>query len=49
MKKYFYICILIAVVLIGYWLKGQLKIDSCLDLGGKWNYENSSCEGAEEK
>jgi len=44
MKKYLYICILIFFVLIGSWLKNQLQIDSCLDLGGMWNYENDSCE-----
>jgi hypothetical protein len=23
-----------------------IGIDSCLDMGGRWNYETNSCEGA---
>ena len=23
----------------------HLQIDRCLDLGGRWNYETSECEG----
>ena len=26
------------------WLKLQLDIDSCLDRGGRWNYETKVCE-----
>lgn len=24
----------------------DISIDSCLDMGGRWNYETNSCEGA---
>jgi hypothetical protein len=41
--------IILAVVLIllmagGIWLRKQLQIDSCLDAGGRWNYEEGVCE-----
>ncbi len=32
----------------GYWLKGQLNIDSCFDLGGVWDYEQDQCHQGEE-
>ena len=42
--------VLLAVVLIaaGMWAKRELSIDSCLDRGGRWNYEVAACEGATE-
>lgn len=27
-------------------LRGQLAIDSCLDLGGRWDYERNVCDSA---
>jgi hypothetical protein len=30
------------------WLKRFLAVDSCLDRGGRWNYELSTCEGITE-
>jgi hypothetical protein len=39
--------ILIAVtgiVVLVWWGLGQLKIDSCLDSGGRWNYELTICQ-----
>jgi len=36
--------ILALLVIFGYLLKGFLKIDSCLDRGGRWNYETGTCE-----
>jgi hypothetical protein len=33
-----------AIVSIVWWGSGQLKIDSCLDSGGRWNYEIAICE-----
>jgi hypothetical protein len=45
MKKiYIFSVLLILVFLFSMWLKGQLKIDSCLDLGGRWDYEKKECE-----
>ena len=35
---------LTVVGLISWWLYRELRIDSCLDQGGRWNYENSKCE-----
>lgn len=26
------------------YLRGQLAIDSCLDLGGRWDYERNACD-----
>ena len=42
----FVLCVLSLVLLVifGYWLKGFLKIDSCLDRGGRWNYDTATCE-----
>ncbi|GGY82814.1 hypothetical protein GCM10011613_29570 [Cellvibrio zantedeschiae] len=33
----------VLLALTGYWLKNQFKIDSCFDLGGKWDYEEKRC------
>jgi hypothetical protein len=30
---------------LGFWTKGFLIVDSCLDRGGRWNAETLSCEG----
>lgn len=32
------------IVTIGLWVKNQIEIDSCLDLGGRWDYKNNECE-----
>jgi hypothetical protein len=45
MKKTIGVIVAVAVVLVlAWWAKGQLAIDSCLDSGGRWNYEKSVCE-----
>jgi hypothetical protein len=45
MKKTIWVTASIAAVLVfAWWAKGQLAIDSCLDSGGRWNYEKSVCE-----
>lgn len=28
------------------WAKQEISIDSCLDRGGRWNYEVDVCEGS---
>jgi hypothetical protein len=42
------VVLLIAVAIVsltfGYWLRGFMAIDSCLDAGGRWNYERGFCE-----
>ncbi len=30
----------------GFWVRRFMLIDRCLDAGGRWDYERSSCEGA---
>jgi hypothetical protein len=37
------------LVIFGYFLKGFLEIDICLDRGGRWNYETGTCEYHENK
>jgi hypothetical protein len=34
-----------AVATVGLWLVAQLRIDRCLDGGGRWNHETNKCEG----
>lgn len=44
-RKYIYVPILaLCVLFFGIWLKGCLNVDSCLDSGGRWNYEKNICE-----
>ena len=43
--------LLIAVLLalsawLGWWARGFLAVDSCLDAGGRWEYRGGFCEGA---
>ncbi|MET0859029.1 MAG: hypothetical protein ABWY27_19940 [Telluria sp.] len=33
---------------IGIWVVREMRVDSCLDRGGRWNAGNSACEGATE-
>lgn len=35
---------IVLLIVLGIWLKGEARIDSCLDLGGKWNYDTKECE-----
>jgi hypothetical protein len=34
----------VALITLAWWGYQQLKIDSCLDSGGRWNYEILVCE-----
>ena len=44
-KKMIYgIVILVLLAAVGFWLKGYLAVDRCLDSGGRWNYEAKACE-----
>lgn len=44
-KKYYLIAAILFVLVAGFiWLKGEMKIDSCFDNGGRWDYENKTCE-----
>jgi hypothetical protein len=43
-KQIIVILIIAAFAVLGVWGREQLKIDRCLDQGGRWNYERSACE-----
>jgi hypothetical protein len=44
-KKFILLIIIILLCIPVYlWIKRQLEIDSCLDKGGRWNYESGKCE-----
>lgn len=47
-RKLFKIVFIIGIVIIlifgAIWIKRFFQIDSCLDCGGKWNYELNKCE-----
>jgi hypothetical protein len=47
-KKYLIYIGIIFLILVGYWglknIDKFLKIDSCLDQGGSWNYKLNKCE-----
>ena len=36
------------MVAVGLWLRDEVRIDSCLDRGGRWDKERQMCEGATE-
>lgn len=52
MKRPFFVGFLVllaaALIAAGLWFQRELSIDSCLDRGGRWNYEADVCEGASE-
>jgi hypothetical protein len=33
------------VLALGVWAYRQIQLDRCLDAGGRWNHQSSSCEG----
>jgi hypothetical protein len=39
--------LVVGIGFLGPWLSRYIKIDSCLDLGGRWNYQTETCEGAQ--
>lgn len=39
---------LLTIFCLGIWLAREMRIDSCLDRGGRWNNEIAICEGATE-
>jgi hypothetical protein len=40
--------LLALLVVPGLWLRSELRIDSCLDRGGRWDKNRQICEGAAE-
>ena len=44
-KKTLMILLIVAgVAAFAWWLSRELKIDGCLDAGGRWNYKLAVCE-----
>jgi hypothetical protein len=44
-KKWIAIVLFVAALaVLGIWGRKQLRIDSCLDQGGRWNYDQATCE-----
>lgn len=41
---FFALMILVSAGIAGPWLILQLRIDKCLDSGGRWNYGTGACE-----
>lgn len=44
MKLITTLIVVVSLILFLYWFKGYLKIDKCLDSGGRWNYDKGICE-----
>ena len=40
--------VLALLVAVGLWLRNEVRIDSCLDRGGRWDQERQMCDGARE-
>jgi len=45
-RKLIVAAVVVGAVWFGWWAKGFLDIDSCLDAGGRWEYNGGYCEGA---
>ena len=48
MKVLRLLCIMLVVAVamaLAAWVSDELKIDRCLDNGGRWNTEVAACEG----
>ena len=42
-KTILVIVVLIALIAFGFWVKRFWDIDTCLDKGGRWDYERGEC------
>jgi hypothetical protein len=40
--------LLTLLVVLGLWLRNEVRIDSCLDHGGRWDKDQRICQGASE-
>ena len=38
------IVLVLTLLVIIFWIVGFLRVDRCLDRGGRWDYEYKSCE-----
>jgi hypothetical protein len=47
-KRKILVCLVLLLASLAFvlWLLNWMRIDTCLDRGGAWNYEAKSCEGA---
>ena len=43
-KRLIFVGIVLILILGVQWIIQYLKIDACLDKGGRWNYELEKCE-----
>lgn len=43
-KSFILALLLAGAFMLGFWARGLLSIDNCLDNGGRWNYQNGNCE-----
>jgi len=43
-----FIFVLSALLMLGLWVRNEMKTDRCLDRGGKWDERRQICEGAVE-
>jgi hypothetical protein len=42
-------CLLVLLIVLGLRLRQEMRIDSCLDSGGRWNETQRVCEGVKGK
>ena len=46
MRRAWWLALAVTAALIAVlWLRTQIRIDSCLDSGGAWDYANGRCDG----
>lgn len=38
------VVVVVFLIATGHWVRRTVQIDSCLDGGGHWNYQQSLCE-----
>jgi hypothetical protein len=43
-KKLIALAATVVLIAIAIYVRKELRIDSCLDNGGRWNYQTSACE-----
>ena len=46
LRRGIFLLLAVGLVLFGFWFRHWMKIDSCFDRGGAWNFEAAICVGA---
>jgi hypothetical protein len=47
MRRKFVVAAMVALgALLGWWARGFLAVDACLDVGGRWEQRGGFCDGA---